>query len=96
MYTRITRFPIKAEKYDDLLAWNDEIRDELPKIPGFVKNQGYMVRSSETEVISITFYENRETAENAAEHAKEIMGQIAQFLIGPPEEPIIAEVVRHL
>jgi len=36
MYARIPGFTIKSEKFDDLVAWSDEVREQILNIPGLI------------------------------------------------------------
>ena len=91
MFVRITHFTIKPEKFDDLVAWNDEVREKILNIPGMIS--GYMTRASETEMISVAIYEDKESVENAQDFAKEFMEQMSEFLDGSPDTTT-AEVIR--
>ncbi len=83
MYARITHFTIKPARFDDLVAWSEEIREQILDIPGM--RSGYMIKSSENSVISVGIYDDQESAEKAQAAVKGFIGQMTEFLEGTPE-----------
>ena len=71
MFARISKFKVKAGRWDDLKAHRDERSQQLENLPGLKYVLGLSGQDSEYQVVAI--YESRSHAESEA--AMEIAGK---------------------
>ncbi len=84
-----------AESFDEMLAFfDDKARPLIESVEGHLGLQS--VRTSETESIMVSFYENKAAAEAATEKAAPIFQEMAKWMSGPPEVLGEGEVMRSM
>ncbi|SVB93138.1 uncharacterized protein METZ01_LOCUS245992 [marine metagenome] len=90
MHYRVTTYEFDSEKFDDMIAYADGIKDKVQNIEGL--NFAHVCRTSEPGAVIIAQYADEEAMENATPKFREIMGGMAQFFTSPPN-PVGAEVI---
>jgi len=82
MYGRLTRFQIKPEYLNELVARLPQIRGLISQIPRGVAN--YAFWNEDGSGVAIAVYEDEVAAEAASEQIAAIWGGLAPMLAGPP------------
>ena len=90
MHYRVTTYEFNPDKFDDMMAFADGIKDQVQSIEGL--NFAHVCRTSETGAVIVAQYVRKDAMENATLQFQEIMGGMAQFFTSPPV-PIGAELI---
>ena len=72
MHYRVTTYEFNPDKFDDMMAFADGIKDQVQSIEGL--NFAHVCRTSETGAVIVAQYVNEESMENATPQFQEIMG----------------------
>ncbi len=95
MYARFYKFHMVAESFDEMLAFfDDTARPLIESVEGHLGLQS--VRTTETESIMVSFYQNKEAADSATQKAAPIFQEMAKWMSGSPEILGEGEVMRSL
>ena len=90
MHYRVTTYEFNPDKFDDMMAFADGIKDQVQSIEGL--NFAHVCRTSETGAVIVAQYVSNDAMENTTPQFQEIMGGMAQFFTSPPV-PIGAELI---
>ena len=95
MYARFYKFHMVAESFDEMLAFfDDTARPLIESVEGHLGLQS--VRTTETESIRVSFYQNKEAADSATQKAAPIFQEMAKWMSAPPEVLGEGDVMRSL
>jgi len=89
-YYRVTTYEFDPQKFDDMIAYADGIKDDVNKIEGL--SFAHVCRTGENTATIIAQYNNEEAMLNATPKFREIMGGMRQFFTSPPI-PLGAEII---
>ena len=89
-YYRVTTYEFDPQKFDDMIAYADGIKDDVNKIEGL--SFAHVCRTGENTATIIAQYNNEEAMLNATPKFREIMGGMRQFFTSPPI-PVGAEII---
>ena len=89
-YYRVTTYEFNPEKFDDMIAYADGVKEDVRKIEGL--NFGHVCRTSENSATIIAQYIDEEAMTNATPKFREIMGGMRQYFTSPPN-PAEAEII---
>jgi hypothetical protein len=90
MHYRVRTYDFNSERFDDMMAYADSIKDQVRNIEGL--NFSHVCRTSETGAVIVAQNDNEEAMEDATPRFREIMVGMAQFFTSPPN-PVGAEVI---
>ena len=72
MHYRVTTYEFNPDKFDDMMAFADGIKDQVQSIEGL--NFAHVCRTSETGAVIVAQYVSKDAMENATLQFQEIMG----------------------
>jgi hypothetical protein len=82
MFYRMTRIHFESDRFGDLAAWAEVVRDRVEAIDGFLFAD--LVRTGERHGMVIAAYNSEAAYEGAAEVIAEIFGEMAGYLTDSP------------
>ena len=84
MYYRITHLAFDPNKYDDLMAHSNSVKDQMRAIKGLIFT--HMFRTGEDKLGVIARWESLAALEAGQQEINNVMGGMAQFLTSTPEQ----------
>ena len=84
MYYRITHLAFDPNKYDDLMAHSNSVKDQMRAIKGLIFT--HMFRTGEDKLGVVARWESLAALEAGQQEINNVMGGMAQFLTSTPKQ----------
>ncbi len=82
MFYRVTRYEFPEGRQGDIAAWADTKTEQVRAIDGLVSVDVFNASSGEGVIVAA--YEDENSYDAASSTITEVLGELAQFLTGPP------------
>jgi len=82
MFYRVTTYDYPENRQDEIVAWVQTKTAEVRAIDGLVAVDVFEALPGEGVIVAA--YENEESFDAASDTVKSVLGDLAQFLSGPP------------
>lgn len=83
MFYRVTRYEYAEDKQDEIVDWIGTITDRVREIEGLVAVDVFGALPGESVIVAS--YEDEPAFEAASGTVMSVLGELGQFLSGPPE-----------
>ncbi len=81
MFYRVAHLQFEEEKFSELADWAEKVRPKVEAVDGL--RFADLALTGPGEGMIVAGYENEESFQAAAETIAEVLGEMAEFLIGP-------------
>lgn len=82
MFLRVTRYEFPDGRQGDIAAWTDTKTEQVRAIDGLLAVDVF--NASPGEGVIVAAYEDEQSYDAAAPIIAEVLGELGQFLTGPP------------
>jgi heme-degrading monooxygenase HmoA len=82
MFYRVTKYNFEDDRFDELLAWGETVRESIEGIDGL--RHVDVFRSAPGEGMIVATYESEAAFTAASETVTAVLGDMAQFMTSPP------------
>lgn len=82
MFYRVTKFNFDEDRFDEILAWGESVRDKIESIAGLLHVDVF--RSGPNEGMIVASYENEAAFQSASSTVMAVLGDMGQFMTSSP------------